>query len=110
MLTRSQLSIIINKYSNSNKVLDNSYQDGGVEPLWARFERAASNQILNAPSTLSRYAIWANTVRDIIKESISKINGKDSERAIKILVNAANTLSAFSEVQSRLDTSNNNGE
>lgn len=106
MLTQSQLSAIINKYSNSKKILDNSYQDGGVEPLWARFERAASNQILNAPAILSRYAIWANNVRDIIKESIIKINNGDDKDAIKTLIKAANALSAFSEIQSYLDTLN----
>lgn len=103
MLTEAQLSEIINKYSTSNDILMNYFTDGGTEPLWARFRRAASNQISNGPATVSRYAIWANTVRDNIIEAIFRIDNEINNDVIKILIKSANSLSAFSEVQSYMD-------
>lgn len=81
----------------------NAYPDGGLDPLWPRFERAVMNQAEGEEATLSRYAIWANTVRDNIIEAIVLMDkGSDAETKA-LLIRAANSLSAFSEIQSYFD-------
>ena len=69
----SKLSEIINTYNASPEILANAFSDGGTDMLWSRLERAASNQIEHSEAAISRYAIWANTVRDHISEAIHLI-------------------------------------
>jgi ADP-ribosylglycohydrolase len=71
--------------------------------LWPRFIRAVGNQDGNGPATVSRYAIWANTVKGFIVEAKKLIREDMSRDAEKLLVQAANSLSAFSEVQAYFD-------
>jgi hypothetical protein len=52
---------------------------------------------------LSRYAIWANTVRDNITEAIALQENGNEDEAKRLLIRAANSLSSFSEVQSHFD-------
>ena len=59
-------------------------------------------------AVFSRYAIWANTVRDHIAEAL-EILDTDRAEAERLLRHAQNSLSAFSEIQSRFDPSNTNG-
>ena len=61
------------------------------------------NQAENGATTVSRYAIWANTVRDNIVEAMSDIEKDEVETAKKRLIRAINSLSAFSEVQSEFE-------
>lgn len=77
-----------------------AFSDGGLDPLWSRLERAATNQIEDSAATVSRYAVWANTVRDNIIEAISLLESGKPDAANALLVRAANSLSAFSDVQS----------
>lgn len=81
-----------------------AYGDGGVGMLFPRLDRAAVNQAEDGEATLSRYAIWANTVRDHIAEAerLLREDG-DSAEAERLLIHAHNSLSAFSEVQSLFD-------
>ena len=102
----SILRPIIKRYENSDIILDNDYESGEINPLWQRFERAAINQFEDGDATLSRYAIWANTVRDNIIECINKIEC-DPVEARKHLIRAANSLSAFSQLQTYFDPFNN---
>ena len=99
-MLRENLDSIIERYSKASEILENSYSDGGCSPLWPRFERAAINQIADSPLALPRYAIWANTVRDNIAEALNQLDIEHTEDARQRLVEAANSLSAFSEVQS----------
>lgn len=71
-----QIEEIILWYQNSSilKVSD-AYQDGGLEPLFGRLERAAINQAVGGDATVSRYAIWANTLRDTIIACIRELGG-----------------------------------
>lgn len=102
-LSHQKLIEIINHYNASPEILSNTFPDGGIEKLWSRLERAASNQIEHGEAAISRYAIWANTVRDHISEAIHLIEmGKNAE-SIKLLISAAKSLSAFSEIQSYFD-------
>lgn len=101
-LSEEKLQQIVELYSRDELTLSKAFSDGGTEPLWARFERAAINQIDNGDATGSRYAIWANTVRDNIHEGLRCMENGNPEEAEKYLIRAINSLSAFSEVQLHL--------
>jgi|688.fasta_scaffold221014_2 hypothetical protein len=78
--------------------LDNSFGLSG------RLERAALNQLSDGEATVTRYAIWAETVRGIILDAIDSIGASPEYSSTKRnLTKAANSLAAFSTIQSRLD-------
>lgn len=104
MLTREKLSQIIATYDNESMTVSKAFGDGGIDPLWARFERAAISQMDEGVATVSRYAIWANTVRDNIVEARQLIQVGRLEAADKLLIRGINSLSAFSDVQAEVDT------
>lgn len=94
---------IVRRYNQPHLMISNAYGDGGLEPLWPRLERAAMNHLDGAPATPGRYGIWANTVRDILIEAIRQLDRSDLSAARNGMVRAANSLSAFSDVQALLD-------
>lgn len=102
-LTERNLSEITRRYDQNELVVSQAYGDGGVDPLWARFERSVINQMGYGEATVSRYAIWANTVRDNIIEGMAAMEEGDQARARHHLIRAANSLSAFSDVQAYFD-------
>jgi hypothetical protein len=71
--------------------------------LFARLQRAAGNQISEGSSTLSRYVIWAETVRGIILHAIDDIPSDSDTR--RNLTKAANSLAAFCTIQEKIDFS-----
>ena len=75
--------------------------------LAARLERAAGNQLSDGDATVSRYAIWAETVRGIILDAIECLDTlpEHSDKR-RNLIKAANSLAAFSSIQSELDPFN----
>lgn len=101
--SEEDLRRIVDRYSQDRIVVSNAYGDRGIDPLWPRFERAANNQRTHGEATLSRYAIWANTVRDNIIEGLSLIEAGKVEDAKRLLLRAANSMSAFSDVQAYFD-------
>lgn len=103
MLTEERLCQILDEYDDTILRVSSAYRDGGVEGLRPRLERAALNQISDEDTAFSRYAIWANTVRDNIREAIRLINQGKNDDAQRLLVRAANSLSAFSEIQAHFD-------
>ncbi len=103
ILSDEMLNQIIQKYSRAKLEVSRAYGDGGAEPLWPRFERAVFNQMDGGDATLSRYAIWANTVRDNIIKALALIEEGRVEEAKPLLTRAANALSAFSDVQAYFD-------
>ena len=72
--------------------------------LSGRLERAAENQLSDGEATVARYAIWADTLRGIILDAIDSIGAAPKHSSTKRnLTKAANSLAAFSTIQSRLD-------
>jgi hypothetical protein len=61
------------------------------------------NQISGGKATLSRYAIWANTVRDNAHSAYKLLEAGRQEEAKPLLVRVINSLSAFSDVQKEMD-------
>lgn len=108
--TRSELHgilhEIIDRFSKE-EIIDKDYSlgyiDGGIDPLWPRFNRAAGNQIEEGIATVSRYAIWANTVRDNIIYGLELVKSGKINEAEYYFIRAANSLTAFSELQSYMD-------
>ena len=68
--------------------------------LHSRLERAAMNQITEGEATLSRYAIWAETLRGIVLDAAEKSRADVDTR--RNLMRAANSLAAFSAIQWQL--------
>jgi hypothetical protein len=84
-------------------VVSSAYGDGGTTMLFSRLKRAAMNQCDDGDATVSRYAIWANTVRDHISAAIHLIENGEKEKGCRLLIPAHNSMSAFSEIQKQLD-------
>ena len=103
-LSWDQFENIVKKYDEGRLVVSRAYLDGGLDLRWPRFERAVGNQIEDGEATVARYAIWANTVRDHIIEAMRLMDEKGQpEEARRLLIAAANSLSAFSDVQTYFD-------
>ena len=100
MSIEKKITKIIETYDSPSLLVSSAYPDGGTEPLFSRLERAASNQACEGEAAISRYAIWANTVRDTIIECLFDLGDDPQNReVIQKLVRAANSLSAFAEIQ-----------
>jgi hypothetical protein len=100
-----KINQILNKFDSSNLIISMAYEDRGTEFLNQRLYRAAINQ-LDQPAgeaMASRYGIWANTVRDHIIDGLVLLNKGNSDGARDLLIRAANSLSAFSEIQALAD-------
>jgi hypothetical protein len=111
--TDRDLESLIRRFDNPELTISDAYGDGGVNGVWPRFQRAAIGQVGSnensekreaiGKATLSRYAIWANTVRDNIAAGLRAIESGQNDEAKELLIRAANSLSAFSELQSHFD-------
>lgn len=104
VMTEEKMNAIIERFDTDREFRASvAFLDGGPDQLSARLHRAALNQLCEGEATVSRYAIWANTVRDNIRAADAEIvNGNISE-AHRLLHRAANSLSAFAEIQSHFD-------
>ena len=100
-----QIAEIIARYSTSEQLLiSDAFGDAGLEPLLPRLKQAALDYAHDADSTVSRYAVWANTVRDHIIHALDRLEHGESEQDVRAsLIEAANSLSAFSEIQTLFD-------
>ena len=101
-MTEAQLRAIIAKYGGARH---KAHLTGDFTYLWPRFERAAMAQMYddNDGVAVSRYALWAETVRDAIIKGQSLLLEGDNAGGEKLLAHAANSLSAFYEVQCYFD-------
>ncbi|MGE5629460.1 MAG: hypothetical protein ACM3TR_00010 [Caulobacteraceae bacterium] len=80
------------------------YNGNTEEYIYARLERAAFDQRDgNNIATFSRYAIWADDVRYLIKNAIEAIRCKDAIKATEELTLALNAMGAFVDIQSMFD-------
>lgn len=97
---------IIRVFNREDEIVSSgAYGDGGTDPLFPRLGRAALDQACKDGATIIRYAIWANTVRDNILQAIELLDKFEMREANRYLVRAANSLSAFAEIQALFDTS-----
>ena len=97
------LTEILEDYENTDQFLiSQAYGDGGACNPFPRLHRAALNQMEGGDATLSRYAIWANTVRDNIVEAV-KLFETDNDKAIDHLKVSINSLSCFCDIQAHFD-------
>lgn len=105
--TEKILSII--SKCNSQRLLSQTpliYSKNDITYLFPRLERAAINQIENGDATISRYALWAETVRNCILYGASLFEEGDAECGKNLIIQAANSLSAFYEIQAHFDPDN----
>ncbi len=81
------------------------HHNGNTEEyIYSRLERAAFDQCDgNNVATFSRYAIWADDVRYLIKSAIESINTQDKEKAVEELTLALNAMGAFVDIQNMFD-------
>lgn len=100
-----QINKILEEYNTDNVLkISKAFGDGGAENPTMRLARAAGNQAFEDPASFSRYGIWANTVRDNICKAKKIIDDGDLEEGRRLLTRAANSLSAFSDIQALFDT------
>lgn len=74
------------------------------EARFTRLRRAAVDQLSGDLGALSRYGIWANTVRDNIREAEAAIDDGNRREVRRFLFRAANAMSAFAELQAQFDS------
>jgi uncharacterized protein involved in copper resistance len=80
------------------------YNGNTEEYIYSRLERAAFDQRDgNNVAAFSRYAIWADDVRYLIKSAIESINAQDKEKAVEELTLALNAMGAFVDIQNMFD-------
>lgn len=104
-MTEEELAEIIEKFDSDQEFrVSQAFQDGGVDPLFGRLHRAALDQFCDDRAMSSRYGIWANTVRDNIRLADSEIENGNMREARRLLYRAANSLSAFAELQGEFDS------
>jgi hypothetical protein len=81
------------------------YNGNTEEHIYSRLERAAFDQRDgNNVATFSRYTIWADDVRYLIKSAIESIGAQDTEKATEELKLALNALGAFVDIQNMFDS------
>ena len=81
-----------------------AFMDGGLDSPFPRLRRAALNQLCDGEATISRYGIWANTVRDNIRQADREMRTGNLAETRRLMCRAANSLSAFAELQTHFDT------
>jgi hypothetical protein len=104
-VTEKEVEAVIEKYSTDQEILTSTaFQDGGLGLLLPRLSRAALNQIEDGEASYSRYAIWANTARDTVIEAARRLEkGRNPRDIMPLLIEVANSLSAFSDIQALFD-------
>jgi len=95
---------IIKAHECDNRIMVSSaYGDGGLDPLFGRLQRAAVNQVEDGTATLSRYGIWANTVRDNLREALLRYDSGETQEATRLIRRSIDALSAFADIQAVCD-------
>lgn len=103
-MTEQEMNAIVDRFDTDREFrVSTAFLDGGLDLLSARLRRAALNQTCDGDATVSRYGIWANTVRDNIREADNQIAAGSIAEARRLLRRAANSLSAFAELQGKFD-------
>jgi len=107
-VSSGQISSIISRFDSPRLLSEapTSYFENDKGYLFPRLERAAMNQIYEGDATISRYALWAETVRDYILYASSLFEEGDTDGGKDLIIRAANSLSAFYEIQSCFDPDN----
>ena len=101
MVSENQLQEVIDSYQTESEIVRTEvHREEGLDFLFPRLSRAALNQLTEGPATVSRYAIWADTVGNNI---IAALHATDDRERRRLLIRAVNSLSAFSELQSLFD-------
>jgi hypothetical protein len=102
-LSAEQLQALIDRYDQPELIVSEAYADSPIDRVWSSFWGGAINQAEGGDAMPARYAIWANTVRDSIIEGMKAMEAGEAEDGRAFLTRAANSLSAFADVQACLD-------
>jgi hypothetical protein len=105
-LPEEKLGEIMDRYDQPELRVSTAYSDAGTDPLWSRFSGGVINQMEGGEAMSARYAIWANTVRDNVIEGMKAMEVGNTEAGRHHLIRAANSLSAFADIQAYFDSFN----
>lgn len=104
-MNEKEIEVIIKKFDSDQEFrVSEAFPDGGIDSLGARLHRAAFDQFCDDKAMVSRYGIWANTVRDNIRQADAEIESGNMREARRLLCRAANSLSAFAELQANFES------
>jgi hypothetical protein len=76
---------------------------GAVRGTFMRLQRAVSNQLDGGQATISRFAIWAETIEGQACAADAAIETGDLAEARRLLHLIGNSLGAFAEVQKEFE-------
>jgi hypothetical protein len=102
----TMLNKIISRFDKNSELVASNERDCDSNYLFQRLARAALNQCCDGEATVSRYAIWADTVGGHISAAMRLIESGEKENGYRLLITAHNSLGAFSEIQKQLDPLN----
>lgn len=102
-LSAEQLQALIDRYDQPQLIMSEAYADSPIDRVWSSFWGGAMNQAEGSDAMAARYAIWANTVRDSIIAGMKAMEAGDADEGRALLIRAANSMSAFADVQACLD-------
>jgi len=107
-MTEDEIEDIIEHFNTDREFhISQAFSDGGAVNPDKRLLRAAVDQLHEDGSTVSRYGIWANTIRDNIIQADVEIDNDNIIEARRLLRCAANSMSAFAELQAQFEKVSN---
>ncbi len=109
-MPQAQIRAFIGRAEGARELLpERPFPDGGTTMLFPRLERAAMNQASDGSATLSRYGIWAQTAHDHVVAAMEHLSAMEVDAAHALLLQVANSLTAFAEVLRILDEERRHG-
>jgi len=102
-MNESALHQLIESYSQDRHLcpfdgINAPHSSESPQMMQARLERAALNQVSGGEATLSRYLIWAETVRGVIVRTIKEIESSSGDLSVGGLIMTANSLARFCKI------------
>ncbi|MCG6880650.1 MAG: hypothetical protein LJE96_16095 [Deltaproteobacteria bacterium] len=110
MMEEEMLNQVIERYNTDREIVSKmpcrslNLESEDFDFIFPRLERAAINQISDGGASISRYGIWAKTIHRLMVCCIENLKKcQSSPESLRLLTKAANSLRAFSDIQSILD-------
>ena len=92
VMTEEEMVQILEYFETDHEFrVSKAFLDGGLDSPFPRLRRAALNQLCDGEATISRYGIWANTVRDNIRQADREMSTGNLAETRRLMSRAANS-------------------